>query len=123
MLSIFGLNKISTVVFIGLVSCTIITGIYWAWKSNIEKQALLEYNSKQLEQSLLEQKQYIEKQKEIDENNRRIADRLLQENEKLSSKINSIDAYLASDEASKQNRPASKIIKNTIDMLRNGEVK
>jgi hypothetical protein len=123
MLSILGLNKISTVIFIGLACFTVLTGVYWVWKSNIEKHALLEYNSKQLEQSLLDQKLYIEKQKQIDENNRRIADKLLQENQKLSSKISSIDAYLASDEASKQNRPASKIIKNTIDMLRNGEVK
>lgn len=122
MLSILGLNKLSTMIFIGIACFTLVTGVYLVWKNNIEKQALLEYNSKQLEQSLLDQKEYIEKQKQIDENNRMIANKLLQENQKLSSKINSIDAYLASDEATKQNRPASKIIKNTVDMLKNGEI-
>ena len=100
----------------GIILFGALTGIYYSWRSGVEREALLRYNQVQLEQSIKDQellRQKIDninqKQKEIDEAN--IADKKI-----FSDKIDSITNDIDSKDV--VNRPASKVLKDTIRKLK-----
>jgi hypothetical protein len=96
---------------------------YYQWKKNIEHEALLEFNQKQMEKNIKDQQEFSKKQQEIAQQQQEASAMLIQQNAQLTSKIKSIDGYLSSDAAKKGDRPSSDVIKKTIDMIQQGNVK
>lgn len=114
-----GGSKILIYIFIGFISIGSLGITYYTWKSSIKKQALMEYNQKQLEQLLEDKEEYIRIQKALVEEQEIEKKKLTEENEKLNIKINEINDFLDSVEAKKADRPSSIILKRTIENLKN----
>ena len=118
MFSKLGLYIFITVFILGTAGTA-----YYQWKKNVEHEALLEFNQRQMEQNLIDQKEFARRQQEIAQQQQEAAAVLIQQNQQLTLKIKSIDSYLNSDDAKKSNRPSSDVIKKTIDMIQQGDVK
>ena len=95
-----------------------IFGIYYAWKRDIERQALMGFNQKQMEQSLKDQQEFLKNQEQISRAQKEAARDLLEENQKINRQLGSVSTYLNSADAKKSDRPASDILKNTIEELK-----
>jgi hypothetical protein len=117
MLGIFSGSKIVIYVFIAITLIGSGCGIYYAWKRDIERQALMDFNQKQMEQSLKDQQDFLEKQEKISKVQQEAARDLLEENQKISRKLESVSTYLGSTDAKRNDRPASDILKNTVEGL------
>ena len=114
----FGLSKITLYLLIAVFSVGGITTTYYVWKRNIQHQALLEFNQKQMEQNAKDQAEFIRQQQEIATQQAAAAKALAEQNEELNRRMSGIDRYLNSGQA--QDRPASEVLKRTIDSLRPG---
>lgn len=111
----FGLDKIFLYKIGGaLVATLMVTGIYFVWKHNVEKTALLEYNVHQLQQTLQDQQRFIQRQSEIAEQQRQAALELAEHSRTLQAQINDINAMINAT----PDVPAPDIIQQTIERLR-----
>lgn len=117
MLGLFGGSKVIIYVFIAFTVVGSCLGIYYAWKRDVERQALMEFNQRQMEQSLKDQQEFMKKQEKISRAQQEAARELVEENQKISRKIGSVTGYLSSADAKKSDRPASDVLKNTIEQL------
>jgi len=90
---------------------------YFWWEGRVEDRALLNFNQKQMEQLLKDQKEIDKKLSDL----RQVQDQIL-ENEKqfkqnLDKKLSGINSFLNSDEAKKLDRPSSEVLKRTIQSI------
>lgn len=88
--------------------------VYFWWESRVEHRALLDFNQKQMEQLLKDQKELDKKLTDL----RQVQDQIL-ENEKqfkqnLDKKLSGITGFLNSEEAKKLDRSSSEILKRTL---------
>jgi uncharacterized protein YoxC len=115
----FGLqfNKYIVYVAIALIATAIISTYVLMWKANIRKQALLEFNNKQLEQTIRDQEKFISDMRKITEQQRSILAETQKKNEELAKQVAGIEDYLSSEQTRKDDRPASTILKETIRRL------
>ena len=88
------------------------------WKHSIQNQALLEFNNKQLEQVVADQKKFNDLMTSLNAVQKKISDDLASKNQALDEKLNGIEGYLTSAEAKKSDRDASEVLKKTIEELR-----
>jgi len=95
-----------------------ITITYFTWKHSIEKQALLEFNNKQLEQTLKDQKIINDNLNKLNDDQKKIIDDLTTKNQQLINSLDNLNKYLNSDEAKKDDKKSSDILKKTIEELR-----
>ena len=111
-------GRLQFYIIVGIIVFSALTGIYYSWRKGIEREALLEYNQHQLEQNIKDQeamKQQLEdinkKQKEIEASN--AADKKV-----FKDKIESIGTDLNTKETAATDRPASKVLKDTVNKLK-----
>ena len=95
-----------------------LSGIYYSWRSGIEREALLEYNQKQLEQAIHDQREFKAKMQKIEEDQAAIIKRTEDEKKVFEAKINQANDYLNTEAAKKADRPASEILKQTVNKLK-----
>ena len=112
-----GLNKVTFFIIVSMMVVGSLTATYYSWKGSIEKQALLEFNQKQIEQNLKDQKDFLAKQKVLNEQQEHVTRKLLEKNNELNAQAANINKYLNSQEARQSNRPSSDILKKTIEQL------
>lgn len=117
-LSLLGIKKIWLYVAIGTIAFATVTGIYFVWKHNVEQQALLYFNQQQLEQTVRDQEEFRQRQETIEEQQRQSARDLANENRRLRTRVQVIQDILNSPETSASDRPASNILKQTVEQLR-----
>jgi uncharacterized protein HemX len=117
LLSLIGSKNL---VYLGaaLLAMTLITGLYLFWKRSIELQALQDFNRQQLEQTVREQEIFRQKQAELEEQQRIISRNLAAENTRLRTRVESIQGMLNSPETAASDRPASDVLRRTVDELR-----
>ena len=113
----FGLNKyiiysIGILLLIATISTYIIT-----WKHNIRQQALLEFNQKQMELVIEEQKKFNQQTKDLKELSAQILTSVDQTNKELQKKIDSVNEYLNSPEVIKEDKASSEILQETLKRL------
>jgi uncharacterized protein HemX len=101
-----------------LFAITLVTGLYLFWKRSIELQALQDFNRQQLEQTVRDQELFRQRQTELEEQQRIISRNLTAENNRLRTRVESIHSNLNSPEAAANDRPASDVLKRTVDELR-----
>jgi hypothetical protein len=117
-------NKLIIYIFIGVTLFGSAISLYYLWKRDVERQALLEFNQKQMEQSLKDQQEFLRNQEIISKAQQEATQDLLIENQKITRKLGSVSTYLNSADAKSNDRPASDILKKTIEQLsRSGEIK
>lgn len=95
-----------------------LTAGYYSWRSGIEREALLEYNQKQLEQSIKD-KEEMRKQLE----NIELRQKEIQAENEASKKVfkedmNTIAADLDKKEVIETDRTSSKVLKDTVNKLK-----
>lgn len=117
-LSFLGINKLWLYLAVGVITVGLGLGGYYLWKSSIEQKALLEYNIKQLEQTVRDQEEFRRRQAALEDQQRQAARALEEQNRALTGRVQSIQRTLNSPESVAADRPASDILKQTIDQLR-----
>lgn len=118
LLSLIGTKKL---VYVGAAAAAVllISGVYIFWKRSVELEALQNFNRQQLEQTVRDQELFRQRQSELEEQQRIISRDLAAENNRLRTRVESIQGILTSQEAIANDRPASDILRRTIDELRN----
>jgi predicted Holliday junction resolvase-like endonuclease len=99
----------------------VLTGTYYSWRKSIERQALLEFNQKQLEQTLADQAEFRRKMQEIAEKQEEIIKRNAEDRKAFEDKINAAQSFIESEEARKNDRPASDLLKETVKRLKDSQ--
>jgi len=84
---------------------------------NTRAFALLQYNQKQLEQVITDNKLFLEQQSKLNEDQLRIIHELEDQNKQLDAKLADLNVYLSSQQAQRDNRSSSPVLRNTIRIL------
>lgn len=114
----FGSLGLGSKIQLYIAAAVVIIGAYFFWKHNIEQQALMEYNQRQLEQVVRDQQQFQQKMQKVEDKQRSIDNDLAAQNEVINNNLKSLNDYLNSAETKKADVPSSSILKNTIKQLR-----
>lgn len=110
-------GKILTYLGIGLLSVGVLYGAYKMWENSVKTRALLEFNNAQLEQVIKDQQRFNAQMELLREFQIELLNQTNEQNQLLEDKLNDIDQYLGSDEATSGNRPSSDVLKETIRRL------
>jgi uncharacterized membrane protein len=102
----------------GILLIGLLSGVYYSWRSSITRQALLEYNQKQLEQTLKDQEEFRLKMQAIQKNQEELIKKNREDKKEFDDKMASARSYLESDEAKKEDRSSSQVLKQTIKKLK-----
>jgi Flp pilus assembly protein TadB len=112
------MTRIYIYAVIAVVVFGALTGTYYSWRKSIERQALLEFNQKQLEQTIADQAEFRRKMQEIAEKQEEILKKNDEERRAFEDKIKGAQTFIESEEARKSDRPASDLLKETIKRLK-----
>lgn len=118
LLSLLGINRLWLYAAIAVMAMGAITTTYYVWKSSIERAALMEFNQRQLEQTLKDQEEFRRRQEALEEQQREATRALLEQNRDVQNRIQSIQGNLNSPAAAASDRPASDILRRTVEQLR-----
>lgn len=112
----FGLGRIQLYIIAGVfIFGALMTG-YYQWRKGIEREALLEYNQKQLEQNLKDQAELKKKLADIDSKQKEIDAANSADKKVFKDKLNTINADI--DSKGTVDRPASAVLKKTVNKLK-----
>lgn len=114
----FGLNKIALYLIIATFLSGALGTAYYVWKKNIEHAALLEFNQKQMQQTLKDQQKFIEQQQQISDQARSAVQEMKNNNVTLRNKIMGINNYLDNSSKSGGDKPSSEVLKETVRRLK-----
>jgi Flp pilus assembly protein TadB len=117
-LSLLGLNRLWLYMALVVMAIGAVTTTYYVWKSSIERAALMEFNRVQLEQNRKDQEEFLRRQEALEEQQREATRALLEQNRDVQNRIESIQGNLNSPAAAAADRPASDILKRTVEQLR-----
>ena len=95
-----------------------VVGIYYGWRKSIEREALLEYNQKQLEQNIRDQEDFRKKMQDIQKQQEMILSNNSAEKKIFNDKIKSASDFLDTKETREADRPSSQILRLTIIKLK-----
>ena len=115
----FGLpfNKYIVYGVLALLATAFLTAYVLMWKASIRREALLEFNNNQLERTIKDQETFITNLKTLNESQKKIIAETQKRNEEISKQLADIEIYLNSEEAKKNDRPSSVVIRETIRRL------
>jgi hypothetical protein len=110
----FGLSRIQ----LYIIAAIALFGAYKYWESSVEQAALMEYNQRQLEQTLADQKAFKEKMAAIEARQNEILQQNEEEKKAFRLKLEGVSSYLDSTETKKNDKSSSEILRQTINMLK-----
>jgi hypothetical protein len=118
-LKLIGLDQYKYLVYAGAVvlSIAFIGAAYYIWKHNVQHAATLEYEKKQLEESLKTNEKYIQEQQELMEQQKIAAEELARK--AVSNRARSVQVKRFIDNS--PDSPAPDVIRQTIENLRDGK--
>ena len=111
-------GRLQLYIFIGIFVFGALTAGYYSWRSGIEREALLEYNQKQLEQSIKDKEEMQQKLANIEVKQKEIEAENAAEKKIFANKIGEITADLDSKEVKDADTTSSKVLKDTVGKLR-----
>jgi len=110
-------GRVQLIIIGGIMLFGALTGIYYSWRSGIEREALLEYNQNQLEQNIKDQEELKQKLESV-ENKRKEIEKENEDNKKIfKDKINDINTDLSSKEVVSKDSSSSQVLKDTVKKL------
>jgi hypothetical protein len=111
-------GRIQLYIIAGIFLFGALTAFYYNWRAGIEREALLEYNQKQYEQSVKD-KEKLEKQlKDIGEKQKQIEKENAAAKQVFNDKISNISESLTTKEVIESDRTSSKVLKDTVNKLK-----
>lgn len=111
-------GRLQLYIVIGIFAFGALTAGYYKWRAGIEREALLEYNQQQLEQSIKDKEEMQKQLHEIDEAKRVIEERNAADKKVFKDKLDSIAVELNSKQTAADDREASKVLKDTVNKLK-----
>lgn len=114
----FGLGRIQLYIIAGVFIFGLLNAGYYSWRRGIEHEALLEYNQHQIEQNVKDQQAIKQQLEEIDNKQKEITAANDATKKAFKDKIDVISAELNSKDSVAADRPASKILKDTVGKLK-----
>jgi len=109
-------NKYTRYILEILIITAILVGAYYIWKAKVQHDALISYNTKQIEQVTKDNLKLQEDMLKIQTLNQDITGNMVVKNNALTKNTDDIEKYINSI-PSNMNRPASDLLKNTIKNL------
>ena len=107
-------GRLQLYIVVGILAFGAMSAGYYTWRKGIEREALLEYNQKQIEQDLKDReilRQQLDdinaKKKEIEAENAEVKKKFKESMDIIIVDINSTEA-----------KPASKVLKDTVNKLK-----
>ena len=110
-------GRIQIIIIGGILLMGALTGIYYSWRSGIEREALLEYNQKQLEQSIKDKEELQKKMEAVETRTKEIEKENEDAKKIFVNKINDITADLESKEVMEKDTSSSQVLKDTVRKL------
>ena len=111
-------GRLQLYIFIGILVFGSLTAGYYQWRKGIEREALLEYNQKQLEQTVKDNEEYQRKLKEIQDNQQVIIQKNDEDKRNFEAKMKDASIYLDASDTKKLDRPSSEVLKKTVNKLK-----
>lgn len=111
-------GRIQFIIIGAVLLFSVLSGIYYSWRKGIEREALLEYNQKQLEQHQKDQEEFRKRMEEIARQQEEIAKKNDEEKKIFGDKMKAASDYLDSTDVKKNDREASPILKETVRKLK-----
>jgi len=111
-------GRLQLYIFIGILVFGTLSAGYYSWRIGIEREALLEYNQKQLEQNIKDQEAMKQQLEEISAKEKEVKTVNDAEKKALKDKLETISNDLNSKETIASDRPASNILKKTVNKLK-----
>ena len=109
-------GRIQIIIIGGILLMGALTGIYYSWRSGIEREALLEYNQNQLEQNIKDQEALKQKLADLDQKQKEIDTANAADKGIFKGKMESINTEIDTDKFA--DKPASDILKKTVSKLK-----
>lgn len=95
-----------------------LTAGYYKWRAGIEREALLEYNQQQLEQSIKDKEAMRKQLEDIDTKRREIEAENAEVKKKFKEQMDIITVDLSSKETQASDRQSSDVLKRTVNKLK-----
>jgi uncharacterized protein YoxC len=111
-------SKVFLILAIGFFVFIFLTVAFFTIKHTFEQNAILKQNVQILQSVTEQQQRFIAQQREILQKQDEITKELMAKNQNLERKIDAVNSYLQSNEAQRENKVASPIIRETIRILR-----
>ena len=110
------MGRIQLYIIAGIFLFGALTAFYYNWRSGIEREALMEYNQAQLEQSIKDQKAMQDKLAAMDAKQKELEAANTADKGIFKGKMNDITTEIESKET--VDRPASDVLKKTVSKLK-----
>jgi hypothetical protein len=110
------MGRIQLYIIAGIFLFGALTAFYYNWRSGIEREALMEYNQAQLEQSIKDQKAMQDKLAAMDAKQKELEAANAADKSVFKGKMNDITTEIESKETI--DRPASDVLKKTVSKLK-----
>lgn len=114
----FNINKYILYGILTFIAITVLTSAILLWRKDIRDSALQDFNNKQLQVILEEQKKFTEILNALKKIQEQAIKDLEAKNIDLSNKLKEVEAYLDSADAKKDDRASSMVLKRTIENLK-----
>ena len=111
-------GRIQLFIIGGVLLFGALTTIYYNWRSGIEREALLEYNQKQLEQSIKDKEEMQRQLQVMDTKQKEIQAENEAAKKVFSESMTSIAADLDRKDVIDNDRSSSQVLKETVNKLK-----
>lgn len=111
------MNKLTLYIAAGIIGFGVLSGLYYKWRKDIEREALYEYNQKQIEQNQRDQERLRQQLEDIAKKQKEVEEANAADKKEFKDKMNSIvgDVVESKDVV---DRPASDVLKKTVNRLK-----
>ena len=107
-------GRLQLYIFIGILAFGVFSAGYYSWRAGIEREALLEYNQKQIEQDAKDKEVLRQQLEDIEKKRREIE----AENAEVKKKFKEQMEIIVDDIEKNESKPASKVLKDTVSKLK-----
>ena len=111
-------GRLQLYIFIGILVFGTLSAGYYSWRAGIEREALLEYNQKQIEQDLKDKEFMHQQLEDISNKQKEVQATNDAEKKALKDKLEAINTYLNTKETAATDRTASDVLKKTVNKLK-----
>jgi hypothetical protein len=111
------MGRIQLYIIGGILAFGVLTGIYYQWRKGIEREALLEYNQKQIEQNIADQKAMREKLEAMDKLQEEIRAHNEAGKKQFKEQMDNITSTVIESKET-VDRPSSDVLKKTVTRLK-----
>ena len=111
-------GRLQLYIVIGIFLFGAMSAGYYTWRKGIEREALLEYNQKQIEQDLKDKEILRQQLDDINAKKKEIEAENAEVKKKFKEQMDIINVDLNSKETQAADKPASDVLKKTVNKLK-----